>query len=718
MLRPTCLRICIASFAIAPGVGAQSPEFTGLPSCTFSSCRTTASALSADGTTLVGNRGHNAFIEFQPVFWWTAARGFNDLPGTTDFATHRASSVSADGSIIVGTTSTFSPHLPGFPGARVYAWRWTSAGLVELGSLGGLLLEGGMWSEANGVSADGAIVVGGSLAPTGFEAFRWTQTSGMVGLGSLGGAAPLFRSAALGISANGDVIVGQSDSPAGLQAFRWTQASGMTGLGDLPGGTFQSSATAASANGTVIVGQGTSVNGPEAFRWTQSSGMVGLGALPGGSFRSLARAVSADGSIVVGDSDTAIGPEAFIWTQSSGMRRIADGLIAAGVSLAGWTLQNATGISADGSVIVGNGLGPTPRGTTEAQAWIARSAGGSLPPGLTTPASLLESIANMPSVTLAAERMGRADMRRMLSVARSTPRPRGEPVRVAASGTLPSMTIEDVAAREFYAIGSAQTWNEDPRTQGTAPGLTMGIAINARADWRFGAGLSAATSREDTVYGGRYSTDAVGIHAFASWRSGAAGLRGMALLNHLDVDASIRRGYLNGAGTTTSSGSTAGRSTGVLGRLEYAFALPPHIELVPYLDYAWSRTKLRRYAEDPGSGPFPAVFEEQIYTSGSVRLGLELVYRHTRATEFSGWIAYSERTQGDNASIRGRYLGLGTFDLGNLRVPHSDRAELGGGVSHALTAGVRVSATVGLLSSSFTSGKQNYYAMAGIGIGF
>ena len=40
-----------------------------------------------------------------------------------------------------------------------------------------------------------------------------------------------------GISADGSVVVGQSRD----QAFRWTQATGMVGLGDLPGGIFKRS---------------------------------------------------------------------------------------------------------------------------------------------------------------------------------------------------------------------------------------------------------------------------------------------------------------------------------------------------------------------------------------------------------------------------------------------------------------------------------------------
>src|SRR4029079_17904812 len=72
---------------------------------------------------------------------------------------------------------------------------------------------------------------------TSSEAFRWTATSGMVGLGNLPSQ---NASRALATNADGSVVVGDSGTTccyvANQQAFRWTAASGMAGLGFLPGG--------------------------------------------------------------------------------------------------------------------------------------------------------------------------------------------------------------------------------------------------------------------------------------------------------------------------------------------------------------------------------------------------------------------------------------------------------------------------------------------------
>jgi uncharacterized membrane protein len=145
----------------------------------------------------------------------------------------------------------------------------------------------------------------------------------------------------------------------------------MENLGDLPGGAVESSAMAASSDGSVVVGGSSSAasrpNLDEAFRWTREGGMRGLGFLPGGDV-TLAYDVSADGSVVVGGGYTARGTNLispFIWTEQGGMRDLqrllTDDL---GLNLGGWDLGIATAVSADGTVISGNGTNP--QGASEA----------------------------------------------------------------------------------------------------------------------------------------------------------------------------------------------------------------------------------------------------------------------------------------------------------------------------------------------------------------
>jgi probable HAF family extracellular repeat protein len=233
-----------------------------------------------------------------------------------------------------------------------------AASFTPLGDLPG----NAFYSVANGISADGLVVVGQSRGKNGEEAFRWTQSGGMVGLGHLAGISSrygvLYTSEATAVSADGSVVVGQSSTANGntefdYEAFRWTQSGGMVGLGDIPGGAFKSRANAVSADGSVVVGLGVNAMTVRALRWIQSSGMmsstvisndiaigvsadgvvvagsdgliqgngntIGLGDLPGGANYTEAKGMSANGLVVVGDSNSSLGREAFRWTQSGGM---------------------------------------------------------------------------------------------------------------------------------------------------------------------------------------------------------------------------------------------------------------------------------------------------------------------------------------------------------------------------------------------------------------
>jgi probable HAF family extracellular repeat protein/predicted outer membrane repeat protein len=244
-----------------------------------------------------------------------------------------AEGVSADGSVVVGYSWT---------GIDMQAFRWTEEdGMVGLGDLPG----GDFWSKAFAVSADGSVVVGISKSASGTEVFRWTESGGMEALGFLPGGQ--FNSIATDVSDDGSVVVGQSDE----QAFRWTESGGMVGIGGYK-------AESVSADGSVVVGY----TSTQAFRWTVSGGMQLLGSLPGGDW-SDAKAVSPDGSIVVGSARKNDNWEPIVWDATNGMRSIKDILENDyGLDLTGWNLTYAYGISAGGSTIVGYAEWPNNEG--------------------------------------------------------------------------------------------------------------------------------------------------------------------------------------------------------------------------------------------------------------------------------------------------------------------------------------------------------------------
>ena len=362
---------CIVGLCVSYGAIAQQTVFVGIPHtrttsppCGGSPCWTFANAISADGSTIVGFES-GAFIDsFVAKRWSPSGTSLAPIPGE---AFGIATAVSADGQFIVVNYFGTGGQPPAAGSAVVRAG---PDGRVPLGLNVGTGL---------GISGDGSIVVG--AGPTG--PFRWTQAGGAVGLGSLSTTFP--GGAANGISRDGQTIVGWAINPANTrEAFRWTQAAGMVGLGTLPGGggNIASEANAVSADGSVIVGRTNSQQGLQAFRWTQPSGIVPLGGLGGPPFDSVARALSGDGRVVVGTSFNATqGSQAFVWTEPAGIVRVADVLSARGVNLTGWTLTDATGVSGDGRIIVGQGSSPNPVALSGLQGWIARLRHGHQPNG-------------------------------------------------------------------------------------------------------------------------------------------------------------------------------------------------------------------------------------------------------------------------------------------------------------------------------------------------
>jgi uncharacterized membrane protein len=310
-----------------------------------------ASAISADGSTIVG--GANYGNGTKEAFRWTSNlgwQGLGDLPDALFYS--EAYGVSADGSTVVGE---------GFNNQLYQNFRWTiNLGMQSLGTLRA-------YSLASGVSADGSIVVGTDSDSdyTHSNAFRWTANLGIQHLGMPPG---YVNSSAAAVSGDGTIIAGTAGS-SGNEAVRWIAGLGMQGLGFLPGySNPQSSSAGISSDGTTVVGAAGSPGFAQAFRWTADTGMQPLGFLPGYQY-SFARAVSGDGSVVVGtaSNDSPRINEAFLWTSTEGIQSIRDLLSEAGIDMTGWTLQGATGISADGSIIVGGGINPAGKG----EAWIA-----------------------------------------------------------------------------------------------------------------------------------------------------------------------------------------------------------------------------------------------------------------------------------------------------------------------------------------------------------
>jgi hypothetical protein len=90
----------------------------------------------------------------------------------------------------------------------------------------------------------------------------------------------------------------------------------------------------------------------QAFIWSAKDGMVGLGflSLAGAKIESKATGISSDGSIVVGESQGEDGKETFSWDPMNGMRPLSEALAAdLEMDLSGWTFDKRVTFSRNGS---------------------------------------------------------------------------------------------------------------------------------------------------------------------------------------------------------------------------------------------------------------------------------------------------------------------------------------------------------------------------------
>src|SRR5262245_40222444 len=329
----TILRLCVAVAVLAPlPVSAISFVPLGFLS---GGTNSQATAVSDDGTTVVGYAGSTSHSREE--FVWRAGTGIQGL-GTASAASSLASSVSGDGSVVVGT-------IEGVFGAQPFRW---SPGDTDLD----LFLDSAN-GDATDVSADGSVVVGTSGAGTSGGAYRWTESGGSVALPSLPGVP---GGGGIAISADASVVAGLSGQRFdNSRSVFWVGTAAPTEIfGEL------SEAVDVSADGSVIVGQ----SGIRPFRWTAAGGSVPLCCFASPGDAAEAIAISADGALIVGDMTLGLSstPHAFVWDPVHGVRLLEDALLADyGLALPGWTLTAATGVSADGQALVGYGRNPDGR---------------------------------------------------------------------------------------------------------------------------------------------------------------------------------------------------------------------------------------------------------------------------------------------------------------------------------------------------------------------
>ena len=274
---------------------------------------------------------------------WTVSHGLIALPipfSQTEGMSN-AQGVSSDGRYIVGYVMPENSSL-------MQGVLWTDASKLTYLTP----LAAGTDYYANGISADGSIIVGTASDKNNNEhAVYWDRVANTIhDLGSFSHSSSQYSNA-IAANRDGSVIVGSSTNFAGVtQGFRWTTQAGMVELQSL-GGTSQ--ATGVSDTGRIIGYSTNAKNEGRAVYWDKNK-IRDLGTLRAdNSGSSSAQAISATGKVIVGAADDDIQRTGFIWKEDAGMYSVNEWLKYAHVQANSMSVKSVNAISADSETIAG-----------------------------------------------------------------------------------------------------------------------------------------------------------------------------------------------------------------------------------------------------------------------------------------------------------------------------------------------------------------------------
>ena len=357
-LNPTALRV--EGLVVAELVAAPHASFQGLGDLPGGETESTAHALSADGSTVVGS-SRSMFAPTGEAFRWRNGAGIEPLgciagycesaPGS-DSEISRGLGVSADGGVVAGESIAtvedfFCAYIP-----SVAVFTWTSSAGFGTHAAGTRYAFRAFSSDASTVGGDfGYTTSVSSCAWLGWGDGWIDSGDGVTPVPVDAGG--LHANIPRAISANGAIVAGADRYTRDV--FLWSGAPSVAVLAE------RFEPLGMSQDGRWLVGSSLDMTTPVV--WSESGGLRTL-EVPPGTTAASARYISPDGRTILGS----VNAEPWIWLGSDPPQRLDAWLeLEHGIVLGGWSLTGVAGISNDGRFIAGNGTNPS----GQSEAWIA-----------------------------------------------------------------------------------------------------------------------------------------------------------------------------------------------------------------------------------------------------------------------------------------------------------------------------------------------------------
>jgi uncharacterized membrane protein len=476
---PVIATVLALACAAAPVSAALFTGLGDLPGGDFDSY---PNAVSDDGLVVVGSGRSAAGYE---GFVWTPAAGMRsvgDLPGGEHYS--GAANVSPDGSVVVGMSSGTLANQDWY---RDYsAYRWTApTGMTKL--LPDAANPAHRFARPGAASTAGQTIVGSGIAPANpngyfVSPYVWTADAGSTPvLPTFGPSLPGDKQAFFNdVTPDGGRAVGYAafHHDHTTQPFEWTPGGGFSPLA-VPAANQNPHVFGISPNSNYINGFTAPTGGGTArgIVWDAARTPTLLDALsPDGE--SYAQSVSNSGLVVGSAEDAPNDFHATIWRNSTQPQKLRDYLAqehGLAQQLQGWTLYEATAVSADGLTIAG--YGQAPDGTY--QGWVAR-----LDPGSDFPLAALGNYraGATNSVKALIQRGDNQTVRQQLN---GIPVVRDGITWSEASQSVsetPPFGTEQTASTYAAFTNSIGTNRAEVRTATTDPGLFQ-VAAEVRTGW-------------------------------------------------------------------------------------------------------------------------------------------------------------------------------------------------------------------------------------------
>lgn len=624
----------------------------------------------------------------------TTATAFADLTdvhpsGTYPTNSTWANGVSGDGLTLVGRSNI---------GGGAKAFKIVGSSYSQLNPLGGHLGAVALASSNNA-----SVIVGYSIDTNGFDqAVSWNGNG--TAATALDTNAIFLFSEATAVSSAGTTIVGWGyDATTTFldQAF-YLSGGPLTLITPISAG-FANRATGISANGNLIVGTETNdFNAPTAstgfiYDVANSTNLsVGNTGGAGYVFTQLT-GISGDGTAVIGFGSTALqgsGDEiAFKYVRGSSTFTTLGAL-----SVGGWSIPRA--ISNDGSVIVGESDAQAFKYQNGTMTGLGFLTGGTYSDatGVSADGSVIVGFGNVTGGYTHAFVYANQTMLDADEWLRSL---NGPGSLVAMSTNLNLLPLEGAHHRPLMSYDSmgkqSQAWAtgdfgtsarqiDQHKTSGE-----IGVS-STFGGFVVGVAAGHASLNQDLLFGGNAHISGNYLLAEADYRlADKESILSLVLLRG-DWDAEANRGYETGGGTDVSNGRTDLTTSSVRLRLDGpAQKFVNAVSATPFASFTLTRTTADAYTETTGS--FPATFGDQAHTAQEGRLGLTAKYAASPSTTLLFTAEWIHRFDGAGDGLTATSSTMGTLTAAGI-APTADQARFGFEVDHKLSADTLLNVSV------------------------